>query len=382
MPRWSIPRVTGDDLPTLRDDINRSIEDNNLVLAELEQLEQQLKGQGGYVAELSSNLRMNGHAITGLPAHPANDSAATSLAFLKSGRLLYSESDSFITDKTIVGVAAVSPNGLATLAQIQQLLAETLQSLDATAAPPKVDDASAIGVLNRHFAREQHTHQGVNLDVAQTITGRKTYATDLVCPLLIGSIASGGNLTLKSTEHATKGNILFGTSVYDEVNNRLGLGTTTPLARLHATISDSGTGLSNGVLAEWENTDTTVNNRSTLALMTLDSGASRIDSSRISGVHVSHTAGAVSGALTFQTRNAGTMAERMRITEAGSVGIGVTAPATSALLELSSTTGALLGTRLTTTERDALTAVNGMIIYNSTAAKFQGYEAGVWVNLI
>jgi hypothetical protein len=37
---------------------------------------------------------------------------------------------------------------------------------------------------------------------------------------------------------------------------------------------------------------------------------------------------------------------------------------------------------LTTTERNALTAANGMVIYNSTDNKFQGYENGVWVNLV
>ena len=36
----------------------------------------------------------------------------------------------------------------------------------------------------------------------------------------------------------------------------------------------------------------------------------------------------------------------------------------------------------TTTQRNALTAVNGMIIYNSTDNKFQGYEAGAWANLV
>jgi hypothetical protein len=65
----------------------------------------------------------------------------------------------------------------------------------------------------------------------------------------------------------------------------------------------------------------------------------------------------------------------------GNVGIGVV-PATSAKLELSGTTGALLITRLTTAERNALTAINGMLIYNTTTAKFQGYEAGAWTNLI
>lgn len=37
---------------------------------------------------------------------------------------------------------------------------------------------------------------------------------------------------------------------------------------------------------------------------------------------------------------------------------------------------------LTTLERDALTAANGMVIYNSTDNKFQGYENGAWVNLV
>lgn len=46
--------------------------------------------------------------------------------------------------------------------------------------------------------------------------------------VLQGNSSSGGNLTLMSTAHATKGKILFGTSAYDEVNNRLGIGTVTP----------------------------------------------------------------------------------------------------------------------------------------------------------
>lgn len=50
---------------------------------------------------------------------------------------------------------------------------------------------------------------------------------------LVGGTASGNNLTLVSTSHATKGKILFGTSAYDEVNNRLGIRTTNPLVPLH-----------------------------------------------------------------------------------------------------------------------------------------------------
>lgn len=57
------------------------------------------------------------------------------------------------------------------------------------------------------------------------------------------------------------------------------------------------------------------------------------------------------------------------------------APATSAILELQSTMGALLLPRMTTTERDALTAVNGMVIYNATDNVVQARENGVWVDL-
>lgn len=36
---------------------------------------------------------------------------------------------------------------------------------------------------------------------------------------------------------------------------------------------------------------------------------------------------------------------------------------------------------LTTTERNALTAANGMVIYNTTNNKFEGYQNGGWINL-
>ena len=62
--------------------------------------------------------------------------------------------------------------------------------------------------------------------------------------------------------------------------------------------------------------------------------------------------------------------------------IGVDAqPATSAILELQSTVGALLLPRMTTTQRDALTAVDGMLIYNTTTGVTESYESGAWVNI-
>lgn len=74
--------------------------------------------------------------------------------------------------------------------------------------------------------------------------------------------------------------------------------------------------------------------------------------------------------------------QRFVIVDGGNTGIGTVTPATSAKLELASTAGALLLTRMTTAQRDALTAVNGMVLYNTTLNKFQGYENGGWVSLI
>jgi hypothetical protein len=61
----------------------------------------------------------------------------------------------------------------------------------------------------------------------------------------------------------------------------------------------------------------------------------------------------------------------------GNVGIGTTAP--QGALDVVSTTGAFIVPRMTTAQRDALTAMNGMIIYNTTTNQFNFRENGAWV---
>jgi hypothetical protein len=48
---------------------------------------------------------------------------------------------------------------------------------------------------------------------------------------------------------------------------------------------------------------------------------------------------------------------------------------------VTTTSAALTVPRMTTTQRNALTAAVGMIIYNTTDSKFQGYAGSSWVNL-
>lgn len=66
------------------------------------------------------------------------------------------------------------------------------------------------------------------------------------------------------------------------------------------------------------------------------------------------------------------------------LGTGAAVPAAGALLELSSTTGGLLLSRLTTTQATALGVAgvsNGTLIYNSTTNKVQVRSSGAWVDL-
>ena len=92
----------------------------------------------------------------------------------------------------------------------------------------------------------------------------------------------------------------------------------------------------------------------------------------------------VSG-LAFYTKNNplsnANLNESMRLTNDSRVRMGAPGvPTTSAVLDLVSTTGALLVSRMTTAQRDNLTAANGMIVYNSTTNAFNFYENGSWVS--
>lgn len=69
------------------------------------------------------------------------------------------------------------------------------------------------------------------------------------------------------------------------------------------------------------------------------------------------------------------------ITTVGQVGIGTITPDSSSILDLTSVTGALLLPRMTTTQRDALTEVAGMVIFNTTTGDFEGYDGVGWLAL-
>ena len=78
---------------------------------------------------------------------------------------------------------------------------------------------------------------------------------------VVGGTAASENLTLSSTTNATKGKILFGTSAYNEVNNRLGIGLTSPTTQLDvlgtAKISTTDNSYNQQLVVENKSTGTT-----------------------------------------------------------------------------------------------------------------------------
>jgi hypothetical protein len=126
----------------------------------------------------------------------------------------------------------------------------------------------------------------------------------------------------------TSGSVLFsnGTTIaqdnanffWDDTNNRLGIGTTSPLTKLHIEGDASST------------TDETV-----LTLKGNGENGKRIEFrnafgslSRITGTKLAGGSSGDEGILTFETATNSVLSEKMRITNTGNVGIGITAPLT------------------------------------------------------
>jgi hypothetical protein len=173
-------------------------------------------------------------------------------------------------------------------------------------------------------------------------------------------------------------------------NGNVGIGTTSPLQLLEISGSNSTAYVPTSfspsgasTQAKLNNIDTTNNNRAGIIFATQDTSAALISSAGISSIFTSHTAGAVSADLAFQTRNAGTGQESMRITSAGYVGIGTTAPgATLAVAGNFSTTPVALTPSANVAINCALSNVFTLTPAQAEAITATGMVAGQYVDLI
>lgn len=194
----------------------------------------------------------------------------------------------------------------------------------------------------------------------------------------IVGMTSGSVLFSDSNGQITQDNANF---FWDNTNNRLGINEATPQSRVEIT------GTINALadlaveqqyhLKLHQTTDTTGHGAG------ISFGMSSADNQQTAAIVAKRTGSNGQGALQFYTKQSTLTGVApvlvLALDENGNVGIGVESPAISALLELSSTTGALLVTRMNNGQRNGLTAVDGMIIYNTTANAFNFRENGSWV---
>jgi hypothetical protein len=78
-------------------------------------------------------------------------------------------------------------------------------------------------LFSKIFKRDSNTQISFSSPSTSTIQGNEGGMS------IVGGTQSGDDLNLSSTNHATKGTISIGSSVYDEVNDRLGINTAVPV---------------------------------------------------------------------------------------------------------------------------------------------------------
>jgi len=236
------------------------------------------------------------------------------------------------------------------------------------------DNSSGTTYIEENGGR---TLVGGILQVENDIENSGNFYMMDVSKTIYGGITASNDLTFDSTSHSTKGNVVIQPS-----GGAVGIGTTSPAEALQI-----GDGTANHDISVASSTAnkffmSTFGDFAIFGINRRPSDGAQVNSA-LAEANMYFASADADSYIVFRTTNVNNSlaVEAMRIDKLGNVGIGTASPSASAKLELSSTTGALLITRMTSTQRDALTAVNGMQIYNTTTSKFQGYAGGAWVDL-
>jgi hypothetical protein len=188
---------------------------------------------------------------------------------------------------------------------------------------PSVDNTYDLGSAIRRWANIYGT----------TINATTVNATNLTGTVTPSGFTQGSVIFAGSGGTLTQDNPNF---FWDDTNNRLGLGTTTPTQPLHIIGSNGGivmerdTAATNANFLSLYNTNTTDGNMNTIQFRTLTTGAGAANRAiaHIKAINVTHNDATRTGDLYFDVSAAGLgPTTRMMIQgSSGNVGIGTTAP--------------------------------------------------------
>lgn len=163
--------------------------------------------------------------------------------------------------------------------------------------------------------------------------GAAYFATSVQSPVLTGSSVYGGNLTLESTSHATKGNIFLAPN-----GNNVAIGSTNPLSRLHVQGADTTVYTASSITEPHPvGVATTIRNEASKT----GAGAflrflAHNDSSTYQSAYlgaVSNSGGSIPEVVIGTRTLSNAYQERMRIKSNGNVGIGTPSPLRSLHIE-------------------------------------------------
>jgi len=243
------------------------------------------------------------------------------------------------------------------------------------------DNTLDIGATAATRPRSLYLGTGLKIQSTsnQIVTGASTNLTTLTFP------ASSGAVTV--TMPNVNGTVALTSSTLG------GYGITDALNVSGATTGATSQAqvFTNGVIAP-----TISGSASAVAAVTLQGNTATASGTNIVGgaVNINATPGTGTGVSTI-TFNTGTTlttgttlqtsSAKMTILGSGNVGIGTASPASTSILELSSTTKGFLPPRLSTTQRDAITTpADGLVVYNSTQTNLNSYNTtlSAWENIL
>jgi hypothetical protein len=212
----------------------------------------------------------------------------------------------------------------------------------------RIDSAGLVGVgATAPKTRLQVTAAGfLNAPVLGSATGAPFYITnaDPSYGLVVGINSADGRAFLQSQR--TDGTASSGPITLNEAGGNVGIGVASPIAKLDVvgTVlarADNATG--NSTLTA---TNTNTGNNTTKYSSLLLQGTDTVGTAKGTGLVLSGPSDAdfVGSYMTFSTRSADALGERMRITSAGNVGIGTTNPSTALQVVGTVTATAFAGT--------------------------------------